>query len=116
MDTSRSDGALDDVEATQLEAFVAARREPKVAAAIAEARVRWRATIGEALIQQAVAEGAAPDADFESIIYFLEALNLGLLVQRGAGQLPPDPEAWTRFLARVIRSMGQLSSKPEAPS
>src|SRR6478735_4569467 len=109
-------GALDDVEATQLEAFVAARREPKVAAAIAEARARWRETIGEALIQQAVAEGAAPDADFESIIYFLEALNLGLLVQRGAGQLPPDPEAWTRYLARVIRSMGQMSSKPEAPS
>jgi len=116
MDTSRSDGALDDVEATQLEAFVAARREPKVAEAIAEARTRWRATIGEALIQQAIAEGAAPDADFESIIYFLEALNLGLLVQRGAGQLPPDPEAWTRYLARVIRSMGQMSSKPEESS
>ena len=116
MDTSRSEGALDDVEATQLEAFVAARREPKVAAAIAEARARWRATIGEALIQQAIAEGAAPDADFESIIYFLEALNLGLLVQRGAGQLPPDAEAWTRHLARVIRSMGQMSSQPEAPS
>ena len=42
MDTSRTDGALDDVEATQLEAFVAARREPKVAEAIAEARARWR--------------------------------------------------------------------------
>jgi AcrR family transcriptional regulator len=116
MDTSRSDGALDDVEATQLEAFVAARREPKVAAAIAEARARWRATIGEALIQQAIAEGAAPDADFESIIYFLEALNLGLLVQRGAGQLPPDPDRWTRYLARIVRSMGQKSTKPEAPS
>ena len=111
MDTSRSAGALDDVEATQLEAFVAARREPKVAAAIAEARARWRATIGELLIQQAVAEGAAPDADFDSIIYFLEALNLGLLVQRGAGQPPPDPEAWTRFLGRVIRSMGEMSAK-----
>jgi AcrR family transcriptional regulator len=116
METSRSEGALDDSEATQLEAFVAARREPKVAEAIAEARARWRATIGEALIAQAVTEGADADADFDSIIYFLEALNLGLLVQRGAGQLPPDPEAWTRYLARVIRSMGQMSSKPEAPS
>jgi AcrR family transcriptional regulator len=111
LDTSRSDGELDDAEATQLEAFVAARREPKVAEAIALARARWRATIGEALIQQAVAEGAAPDADFDSIIYFFEALNLGLLVQRGAGQLPPDPGAWTRYLARVVRSMGELSAE-----
>jgi AcrR family transcriptional regulator len=112
MEASRTDGALDDAEATQLEAFVAARREPKVAKAIAEARERWRTTIGEPLAQQAVAEGVAdPDADFDSIIYFLESLNLGLLVQRGAGQLPPDPETWTRFLARVIRSMGQIPGR-----
>ena len=49
MDTSRTEGALDDAEATQLEAFVAARREPKLAKAITEARERWRATIGEPL-------------------------------------------------------------------
>ena len=116
MDASRTDGELDDAEATQLEAFVAARREPKVAKAIAEARARWRVTIGEPLAQQAIAEGVAdPDADFDSIIYFLESLNLGLLVQRGAGQLPPDPEAWTRFLARVIRSMGRMSAKTDRP-
>jgi AcrR family transcriptional regulator len=116
MDASRTEGGLDDAEATQLEAFVAARREPKVAKAIAEARERWRVTIGEPLAQQAIAEGvASPDADFDSIIYFLESLNLGLLVQRGAGQLPPDPEAWTRFLARVMRSMGQMSAKTELP-
>jgi hypothetical protein len=118
MAASGTDGGLDDAEATQLEAFVAARREPKVAEAIAEARERWRRTIGEPLVQQAIAEGVAdPDADFDSIIYFLESLNLGLLVQRGAGQLPPNPDEWTRFLARVIRSMGQLSLKrDERPS
>jgi AcrR family transcriptional regulator len=112
MEASRTDGALDDAEATQLEAFVAARREPKVAEAITEARARWRVTIGEPLIQQAIAEDAAnADVDFDSIIYFLESLNLGLLVQRGAGQLPPDPEAWTRFLAQVMRAMGRLPRK-----
>ena len=116
METSRSDGALDDSEATQLEAFVAARREPEVAKAIAEARARWRKTIGEPLVQQAIAEGVASvDADFDSIIYFLESLNLGLLIQRGAGQLPTDPQAWTRFLGRVIQSMGQISTKPDRP-
>jgi AcrR family transcriptional regulator len=116
MAASRTEGALDDAEATQLEAFVAARREPKLAKAIAEARERWRVTIGEPLAQQAIAEGvASPDADFDSIIYFLESLNLGLLVQRGAGQLPPDPEAWARFLERVIRSMGRITAKTDRP-
>ncbi len=92
------------------------RREPKLAKAIAEARARWRVTIGEPLAQQAIAEGvASPDADFDSIIYFLESLNLGLLVQRGAGQLPPDPEAWARFLGRVMRSMGQMTTKTDRP-
>ena len=75
-----------------------------------------RVTIGEPLARQAIAEGvASPDADFDSIIYFLESLNLGLLVQRGAGQLPPDPEAWTRFLARVMRSMGRTTAKTDRP-
>jgi AcrR family transcriptional regulator len=116
MAASRADSALDDAEATQLEAFVAARREPKVAKAIAEARARWRVTIGEPLAQQAITEGvASPDADFDSIIYFLESLNLGLLVQRGAGQLPPEPQAWTRFLGRVMRSMGRASTKADRP-
>jgi hypothetical protein len=112
MEASRTDGGLDDAAATQLEAFVAARREPKVAEAIAAAREHWRVTIGEPLVQQAIAEGAASaDADYDTIIYFLESLNLGLLVQRGAGQLPPDPEAWLRFLGRVMRALGPLSER-----
>jgi AcrR family transcriptional regulator len=115
MEASGTEDGLDDAEATQLEAFVAARREPKVAEAIAAARIHWRATIGEPLVQQAIAEGAAgADADFDAIIYFLESLNLGLLVQRGAGQLPPDPEAWIRFLGRVMRALGPLSVRRDA--
>jgi AcrR family transcriptional regulator len=116
MEASRTDSGLDDAEATQLEAFVAARREPKVAQAIAAAREHWRATIGEPLVQQAIAEGAASaEADYDTIIYFLESLNLGLLVQRGAGQLPPDPEAWIRFLGRVMRALGPLSEPRDGP-
>jgi AcrR family transcriptional regulator len=117
MEASRTDDGLDDAEATQLEAFVAARREPKVAQAITDAREHWRVTIGEPLVQQAIAEGAAgADADFDAIIYFLESLNLGLLVQRGAGQLPPDPETWIRFLGRVMRALGPLSVRRDGGS
>ena len=111
IEASRAQGALDDVEAMQLEAFIAARKQPNIATAIAENRRRWRTTILEPLIERAIAEGSAsPDADFDSIVYFVETLQLGLLVQRGAGQPASDHEAWQRFLGRLLRAMAQPPS------
>ena len=111
VELSRAEGSLDDVEAMQLEAYIAARREPNIASAIAENRRRWRTSIIEPLIQRAIAEGAAsPDADWDSIAFFLETLQLGLLVQRGAGQPVPDNEAWQRFLGRLLATMARSSS------
>ena len=106
VDSGRAHGALSDAEATQLEAFIAARQEPQVAEAIAEAREQWRSTIAADMIRRAIADGTADaDADFASVVYFMESLNLGLMVQRGAGQYAPDAEAWSRFLERVVRTM-----------
>jgi AcrR family transcriptional regulator len=111
VEVSRAEGPLDDVEAMQLEAFIAARREPNIATAIAENRKRFRTTIVEPLWQRAIAEGSAsPDADVDSILYFIETLQLGLLVQRGAGQPVGDNEAWQRFLARLLRAMARAAS------
>jgi AcrR family transcriptional regulator len=108
IEASQAEGPLDDVEAMQLEAFIAARREPNIAAAIAENRNRFRTTIVEPLVERAIAEGSAsPDADFDSIVYFIETLQLGLLVQRGAGQPAADNEGWQRFLARLLRAMAR---------
>jgi AcrR family transcriptional regulator len=108
VEASRAEGPLDDVEAMQLEAFIAARREPNIASAIAENRKRFVKTVVEPLVQRAIAEGSAsPKADFESIVYFIETLQLGLLVQRGAGQQVPDSEAWQRFLARLLSAMAR---------
>lgn len=105
-EASRADEPLEDQEAMQLEAFIAARREPALAAAIAEARARWRHTIAEPLIERASADGSAsPDADFDSLVYLVQTLHLGLLVQRGAGQHAPDNEAWQRLIERLLRSM-----------
>ena len=107
--TSRASGSLDDAEAIELEAFLAARRSPQVAEAISAARDRWHATIVDKLIQRAISDGSASaDADFGSIVYFLEAVRLGLLVQRGAGQEAPDEEAWLSFIEGVIRAMAKL--------
>jgi AcrR family transcriptional regulator len=108
VEASRAEGALDDVEAMQLEAYIAARRQPNIAEAITENRRRWRTTIVEPVIQRVIAEGSAsPDADFESILYFLETLQLGLLVQRGAGQAVPDNDAWEQFLVNLLGAIGR---------
>jgi AcrR family transcriptional regulator len=113
VEMSQAEGELDDAEAIHLEAFVAARRSPAVAKAIAKARKGWRRTVVDAMVQQAIAEGdAVADADFESIIYFIESLQLGLIVQRGAGRTHPDPEAWQRFIALVIRAAATTPKLP----
>jgi len=105
-ETSRADQPLDDAEAVQLEAFIAARREPALAAAITDARRRWRTTIAAPLIERASQDGSAsPDADFDSLVYLVQTLQLGLLVQRGAGQHAPDSDAWQRLVERLLRSM-----------
>ncbi len=105
-EASRADQPLDDHEAMQLEAFIAARREPALARAISEARTRWRETIAGPLIERAAIDGSAsPDADFDSLVYLVQTLQLGLLVQRGAGQHAPDSDAWQRFVEQLLRSM-----------
>ena len=105
-ESSRADQPLDDQEAMHLEAFIAARREPVLAAAIAEMRKRWRVTIAAPLIERASVDGSAsPDADFDSLVYLMQTLHLGLLVQRGAGQHAPDGEKWQRFIEQLLRSM-----------
>jgi AcrR family transcriptional regulator len=105
-EASRADEPLDDDEAMQLEAFIAARREPTLAAAISEARTRWRSTIAAPLIERASVDGSAsPDADFDSLVYLVQTLHLGLLVQRGAGQHAPDNDAWQRLVEHLLREV-----------
>lgn len=114
-EASRTDDPLNDREAMQLEAFIAARREPTLAAAITEARQRWRATIAVPLIERASTDGSAsPDADFDSLVYLMQTLHLGLLVQRGAGQQAPDSDIWQSFIEQLLRSMANPSAA--APS
>jgi AcrR family transcriptional regulator len=113
VEASRSEGPLDDTEAMRLEAYVAARREPKLAEAIAEGRKRWREAI-EPLVQKAIADGTArPDGDLESIVFFIDTMRLGLLVQRAAGVAPPDPEAWMRFMQNQLRSVAEAGTEPD---
>lgn len=107
--TSENKGPLTDLEAMQLEAYVAARREPEVAAALAEIRRRRRALV-QPLVEAALADGTvAPDSDPESILYLVETVRLGLLLQRAAGLAPPDPEAWMRLIRQLVEDLGRPS-------
>jgi AcrR family transcriptional regulator len=100
------DEPLSDAEAVRLEAFVAARREPEVATAIAEAQAQWRSAV-QPLVDAAVADGTvAADIDPEAVLYFVRALHLGLLLQRGAAITPPDATAWEDLITRIVASFG----------
>jgi hypothetical protein len=41
----------------------------------------------------------------------MQALRLGLLVQRGAGLTPADHDAWMRFMERLVRTMAGRSGR-----
>jgi AcrR family transcriptional regulator len=115
VEAGRAEGPLSDAEAMELEAYVAARREPEVAAAIAEGRKRWLGAI-RPLVQRAVEDGSAsPNADLDSVLYFMQTVRLGLLVQRGAGLTPADHDAWMRFMERLVRTLAGRSGRSAAP-
>jgi AcrR family transcriptional regulator len=97
---------LSDQDAVRLEAYVAARREPEVAAALAGARKQWRTTI-QPLVDAATADGTvAASVDPEAVLYFVHTMHLGLLLQRGAGAAGPDPARWDELIARIVSSFG----------
>src|SRR5581483_146523 len=97
---------LTDDEAVRLEAFVTARREPDVAAAVKEAQENWRDRI-QPLVDAAVADGTvAAGVDPEAVLYFVRTMRLGLLLQRAAGLPAPDASAWRDLVTRMVASFG----------
>jgi TetR/AcrR family transcriptional regulator, repressor for uid operon len=107
-----TDAALSADEAVRLEAFVAARREPDVAAALAEAQAGWREAI-QPLVDAAVVDGTvAGDVDPEAVLFFVRTLNLGLLLQRAAGITRPEPSSWAALVDRIVASFGDHNPNP----
>lgn len=110
------DEPLTDAEAVRLEAIVAARREPEVAAAVVEAQQRWRELV-QPLVERAVSDGTvAADVDPEAVLFLVRTVGLGLLLQRGAGMPTPDPAAWDALIRRIVASFGDGATREETPS
>jgi AcrR family transcriptional regulator len=105
---------LNDAEAMQLEAFVAARREPEVAQALAEAAEIFRCR-AEPLLEAAGHDGTlAGDVDPEAFLYFIRTVQLGLMAQRAAGLAAPAGRGWEQLIARIVAGFGETRSEGSA--
>ncbi|HSL59877.1 MAG TPA: helix-turn-helix domain-containing protein [Acidimicrobiales bacterium] len=104
---SRVEGELADAEALLLETYVAARRDPDLAAAVAEADRRWKDAVAP-LVDAALLDGTVDDdVDPAAVLFLVRVLRLGLLVHRGSGLPGPDPDGWEHLVARVVASFGR---------
>jgi|SRR5665213_574891 len=97
---------LSDGEALLLETYVTSRREPEVAAALAEAEDRWRDAV-QALVEAAQADGTVDeDVDVDAVLFLVRIMRLGLLLHRGSGLARPAQGPWETLLERVVHSFG----------
>jgi AcrR family transcriptional regulator len=98
---------LTDAEAILLETYVTARREPEVAAAVAEANERWRQAV-DPLVAAALTDGTVDEGvDPEAVLFLVRTLRLGMLLHRGSGLPTPEPEGWEELVGRVVASFGR---------
>ena len=103
----RVGGPLSDADALRVEAMVAARRDPEVAAAIADAEGLWHERMAP-VVAAAQADGTvAADVDPAAVVFFVRVVQLGLLLHRAAGLPPPEVEGWTQLVHRVVASFGE---------
>ncbi len=103
---------LSDSEAMQLEAYVAARREPEVAQALAEADEIFK-NRAEVLLAAARRDGTLSlDVDPDAFLYFIRTVHLGLMAQRAASLAAPPGEGWAELIARIVAGFGPPSAGP----
>ena len=104
--------ALTDAEALLLETYVTARREPEVAAAVAEADQRWRDAVAP-LVRTALVDGTVDEGvDAEAVLFLVRALRLGMLLHRGSGLPTPEQDGWEALVRRVVASFGRHAAAP----
>ena len=92
-------------EGLLLEAFVAARRDPEVAALL-RAQVDERARRVAELVASAKANGGIdPDLDAFSIVRFCHAVGLGFLLFEALGSEMPDTAPWENLITRLVEAL-----------
>ncbi len=93
-----------------LEAFVAARRDPEVAAAV-RAVVAQRAARMAELVEASKASGDIdPELDTLSLVRFCHAVGLGFLLIRTLNLDLPDAEPWHDLISRLVGTLAPPST------
>ena len=103
---TRTADPLSDTEALRLEAYVTARREPEVAAAIDESYRVFRRRLAPLVAEAQVDGTVSDDVDADAVLFLVRILNLGLLLHRGSGLPGPDDAAWQALVDRIVASFG----------
>lgn len=103
---THTDAPLSDAEALRLEAYVTSRREPEVAAALAESYDVFRRRLAPLVAEAQVDGTVGDDVDADAVLFLVRILNLGLLLHRGSGLPGPDDDAWQPLVARLVASFG----------
>jgi TetR/AcrR family transcriptional regulator, repressor for uid operon len=107
-----------------LEAFVAARRDPEVAALLRSQFDDRRERLA-ALLELGKANGLIdPALDTYSIVHFAHAVGLGFLAYDAIGATQPDAAQWEAVIARVVAALdpadpttaADLGPAPERPA
>ncbi len=96
---------FDEGQALLLEAFVAARRDPEVAALMRD-RLEQRAQTFAALVEDAKAAGQIEaDLDTDAIVRFCHAVGFGFLVFGAIDLEHPPAEPWERLIGRLVAAL-----------
>ena len=97
---------FDNGQALLLEAFVAARRDPEVAALLRGAVEERRRQLTD-LVEEAKATGDVdPDLDTLSIVRFCHAVGFGFLLFGALDLERPGAEPWEQLITRLVRAVG----------
>jgi TetR/AcrR family transcriptional regulator, repressor for uid operon len=88
-----------------LEAVVAGRRDPEVAAVVRDALAVRKARWAE-LIEASKAVGAMdPDVDTDAVVHFIHAVGLGFLAYEAVGIENPPLEPWQYLITKLVASL-----------
>ena len=97
---------FDDGQALLLEAFVAARRDPEVAA-LMRGLIDQRAETFSALVEDAKANGQIdPDLDTQAVVRFCHAVGFGFLLFGAIDLDHPPALPWEKLIERLVAALG----------
>jgi AcrR family transcriptional regulator len=94
-----------------LDAVVAARRDPDLAALL-RARMGGREAQLCELLDRAQAEGAIDEGtDAETLAYYCTTLAMGALVMRTLDHVPPDQDQWQALIHRLVDALAPTQER-----